>query len=191
MRAQAIRNRERVLRAARQSLAMSGVDVDVDDIALRAGVGVGTIYRNFPSKRALWLTLAMEQLAQLTTQAQMLVEGDDPNALLTLLFHVVDADDEDVALRCALVNGTLSLLAEAPVEVADFTHHVDSLLERARKAWKVRADVTVDDVFALIAAALAALQFANASCASADPRRVSKMVFDGLRRTLRPADGDG
>ena len=62
LRADARRNREKVLRAADEMLAAHGVDASIDDIASRAGVGVGTVYRNFPTKEALWEALLVARM---------------------------------------------------------------------------------------------------------------------------------
>src|ERR1700741_2859748 len=70
MRADAARNREKVLRAAREAFAESGYGVPLDEIAARAGVGPGTVYRHFPAKEALFEAVVAARLADLLEDAR-------------------------------------------------------------------------------------------------------------------------
>src|ERR1700689_4562891 len=73
LRADARRNRERVLRTAQQVFAAEGLGVSLDEIARRAGVGPGTVHRHFPAKEALYLAVAVDQIEQTVAEAEMLV----------------------------------------------------------------------------------------------------------------------
>jgi AcrR family transcriptional regulator len=78
LRADARRNREKVLAAARAVFAEQGVDAQMDDVARRADVGVGTVYRHFATKEVLLEAVVSGRLAQLTDEARALVDAADP-----------------------------------------------------------------------------------------------------------------
>ena len=78
LRADARRNREQVLRAAREAFAESGYGVPLDEIAARAGVGPGTVYRHFPAKEALFQAVVTARIEDLLGDARARADGDDP-----------------------------------------------------------------------------------------------------------------
>src|SRR6185369_10291950 len=78
MRADAARNREKVLRAAREAFAESGYGVPLDEIAARAGVGPGTVYRHFPAKEALFEAVVAARITDLVSDARARADADDP-----------------------------------------------------------------------------------------------------------------
>ena len=78
LRADAARNREKVLRAAREAFAESGYGVPLDEIASRAGVGPGTVYRHFPSKEALFEAVVTARITDLVSDARARADADDP-----------------------------------------------------------------------------------------------------------------
>src|SRR5438552_17829120 len=80
LRADARRNRERVLRAARDAFAESGYGVPLDDIAARAGVGPGTVYRHFPTKEALFQAVITARVTDLVAAARQRTADPDPGA---------------------------------------------------------------------------------------------------------------
>ena len=101
LRADAQRNRARVLEAAEVLFAAEGIEVPVDTIAEKAGVGVGTLYRHFPTKEKLCEAILLERLSQLTLDAQALAEAEDPAAaFFGFLEHIVE---EGAAKRDLLV----------------------------------------------------------------------------------------
>ena len=78
LRADARRNRERVIAAARAVFAEHGRDAQMDDVARRAGVGVGTVYRHFPTKEALLVALALDAFERVVAEARRALENPDP-----------------------------------------------------------------------------------------------------------------
>src|SRR5579885_3613499 len=82
LRADAVRNRARILEAANEAFAAEGLGVPIDVIAQRAGVGVGTMYRHFPTKEALGAAILTTKMEALIAEADRLAEADDPAAAL-------------------------------------------------------------------------------------------------------------
>jgi AcrR family transcriptional regulator len=181
LRADARRNRERVLRTAQQLFATEGLGVPLDEIARRAGVGPGTVHRHFPAKEALYLAVAADQFGQLTAEAEVLAAAGDPAALFTLLSRMVVTGAENAAVKSALAAAELDLRTAAPQVAADLTGHVAGLLRRAQAAGAARQDVTADEVMALVAGAFAAIQHAGAGASRSRPAHIAQIMLDGLR----------
>ncbi|KAB2340598.1 TetR/AcrR family transcriptional regulator [Actinomadura rudentiformis] len=181
LRADARRNRERVLRTAQQLFATEGLGVSLDEIARRAGVGPGTVHRHFPSKEALYLAVAIDQLRQLVAEAEALAATGDPAALFTLLSRMMASGAENAAVKSALVAAEFDLRTAAPDVAADLTRHVAGLLHRAHEAGAVRHDLTVDEVMALVAGAFAAIRHANAETSRKRAAHIAQLILDGLR----------
>ena len=182
LRADARRNRERVLRTAQQMFAAEGLGVSLDDIARRAGVGPGTVHRHFPAKEALYLAVAVDQIEQLATEAKVLAATGDPaTALFTQLSRMMAFGAENVAVKSALMAAEFDLRAAAPEIAADLTRHVADLLDRAQAARAVRGDVTVEEVMALVAGAFAAIRHAGAETSRPRAAHIAQLILDGLR----------
>jgi AcrR family transcriptional regulator len=182
LRADARRNRERVLRAAQRMFAADGLGVSLDEIARRAGVGPGTVHRHFPAKEALYLAVAVDQLERLAAEARVLVVAGDPAvALFTQLSRMVASGAENVAVKSALAAAEFDLRVAAPDVAADLTRQVADLLSRAQAAGAVRDDVTVEEVMALVAGAFAAIRHAGAEASRRRSAHIAELVLDGLR----------
>lgn len=184
LRADARRNRDRLLEVARQAFAAEGVSVSLDEIARRAGVGPGTLYRHFPTKEALFEAVVHERLRHLVDQARALSRADDPAAAL---FAVLDRVVADAAAKADLVDA----LAGAGVEVrtavaataADLRHEIGSILARAQDAGTIRGDIGTADLMAVLGGVLLALR--QPADNGADPRRALAILCDGLRAAPR------
>src|ERR1044071_6160977 len=88
LRADARRNREKVLAAARAVFSEHGREAQMDDVARRAGVGVGTVYRHFPTKEALIEALMVDSFKSIAAEAERALDIEDPwEALTTVLWH--------------------------------------------------------------------------------------------------------
>jgi AcrR family transcriptional regulator len=152
LRADAQRNRERVLRAADEMVAMHGVDASIDEIAARAGVGVGTVYRNFPTKEALLQALLVARLEPLTSAARAAAEAEDPGeAFIGFLARLSDEFANFKALVEAIESSGIDLPAAKQEVSGDLLRAVDVLLGRAQQTGRVRPDVSITDVVALMA----------------------------------------
>ncbi|MEV8442333.1 helix-turn-helix domain-containing protein [Actinosynnema sp. NPDC051121] len=180
-RADARRNRERVLRTARQLFAEEGLGVSLDEIARRAGVGPGTVHRHFPAKEALYLAVVTDQLEQLVAGARALAATDDPAALFTQLSRMMAMGAENAAVKSALMAAEFDLRSAAPDLAAELTRQVEVLLDRAHAGGVVRPDVTVDEVMALVAGAFAAIRHANAETSRERSGHLARIILDGLR----------
>jgi AcrR family transcriptional regulator len=176
LRADARRNRERVLDAAREAFAASGYGVPLDAIAARAGVGPGTVYRHFPTKEALFEAVAVARVRELVALAEAGVRADDPGAALDALLARIA--EEAVAKRD--LPDALGGVGAAAVAVARAELHgaLDALLDRARVAGAVRPGIGASELIALLKGLLQAVQ------ESGDPdlpARLLAVVRDGLR----------
>lgn len=166
MRADARRNRARILDGARAAVADAGVDATMEEIARRAGVAVGTLYRHFPAKDDLVAAVVedgAERIAALAERALGAVDGGaGPGAELEALVRAVaDRYATDRAFKVAtgalehgLEHGLEDELAAAPPDspVARATGSITALLNRARDAGAVRADTTLADLVLLLGA---------------------------------------
>ncbi len=182
LRADARRNRDKVLAAARAAFAESGFGVPLDDIAARAGVGPGTVYRHFPTKEALFEAVSLVRVQDLTADARARAASDDPGAAFD--GFLVRLAGEATAKRD--IPDALDGLGAATVAArADMHDALDVLLRRAQEVGAVRPEVRVADLFALMKGLTHAIR------GSDDPELADRMlavVRDGLHRPKVPED---
>lgn len=176
-RADARRNRERVLAAAREAFAAQGPSVSLDDIARQAGVGAGTVHRHFPTKDELFEAVIADRLRQLAEAVRELADAGDPGAAFFAFFQRLAEDAQrNLALSAALTNpadiGAAALEAGAALQAG-----LGVLLARAQRAGAVRTDLAIADLHAIIAGALAMEQ----RLPPASRGRGLAIVADGLR----------
>lgn len=179
LRADAERNRQRVLEVAQQAFAAEGLAVPIDEIARRAGLGVGTLYRHFPTKEALFEAIIVDRLDQLAESAKACAKAEDPGAtLFDFLSHMAEGSAAKKDFHAALVGVRLDLdrIKAAKVRVK---RALGVLVRRAQSVGAVRSDVDADDVMILVMGALHAADPYGAS--EADRKRLLAVVFDGLR----------
>lgn len=178
LRADAARNRARVLEVAYRMFADEGLSVPIDDIARRAGVGAGTVYRHFPTKDDLYRAVIKDRLRHVTDAGRELLasDGQRGDSLFTFLRSMGQCGDTDRGLVEALAGIGFDINAAVPGAEAEFLDLVGGMLRAAQSAGTVREDVTVPEVKALMVACQAA-QGCNADVAD----RVVELVLDGLR----------
>ncbi|MFE6687785.1 TetR/AcrR family transcriptional regulator [Streptomyces sp. NPDC057743] len=191
-RADARRNRALVLQAARSAFAERGLGVPLDEIARRAGVGAGTVYRHFPSKEALFRAAVRDRMWLFADAAGELTDADDPGEVFfRFLASVVRLAAPNRALCEVLeaVEGRGPEAAEEGPEL-EFLAALGVLLARAQRAGAVRADVDLDDVRVLLAGVLTMERRRSAGWgpagAEGEPQaapagRMAALLFDGLR----------
>jgi AcrR family transcriptional regulator len=152
MRADAQRNRQRILQAAEAMFAEHGPQASTEEVAQRAGVAIGTVFRHFPTKAELLRALMKRLLQQVTDEAGTLVEQGDPNsALLEFFTHLV----EQATANRSVVGLLASEGIEAPITgaLASLTDVVQQLLQRGQQAGAIRTEIRVDEVMALLVSA--------------------------------------
>jgi AcrR family transcriptional regulator len=146
LRADARRNREKVLTAARAVFADQGVDAQMDDVARRADVGVGTVYRHFPTKDALLTALTDELFGVIAAYAREMLELDDPwEAFLKTMWFSGEKTAGDRAFAEILGASRNMIPTECPGK-KELTGSVAEMMARAIAAGKMRPDVVIDDI---------------------------------------------
>jgi AcrR family transcriptional regulator len=180
MRADAQRNRQRILEAADEVFAEHGPQGSTEEVARRAGVAIGTVFRHFPTKADLLRALMKRLLQQVTDDAGILVEQGDPKtALLEFFTRLVE--------RTTANRSIVSLLAAEGIEVpitgalGSLTDVVQELLQRGQHIGAIRAEIRVDEVMALL---VSACQGALSGSWSPELRqRTLAIMFAGLTST--------
>jgi AcrR family transcriptional regulator len=180
LRADARRNRARVLAAAEAVFADKGVTASTEEVARAAGVGIGTVFRHFPTKEALLEAVFVDRLRQLARYAEELADAPDPGAAFFEFFtRMVENSvnkNADAAARAAAGVDVRTALAEVKT---DLLEAMDVLLHRAQQAGAVRADLAGREVVALlVGAARAAEMLADPTAAA----RALAVTVDGMRQ---------
>src|SRR3954469_18188531 len=178
LRADARRNREAIVKAAREVFARDGRQAQMDDVARRAKVGVGTVYRHFPTKEALLAGLASDRFEQIAGYAETALTVEDPwEAFAGFLRRCAQLQAEDRALSQVLQDQP-DLMCTAAVARGDLQEAMRQLVGRAQAAGVLRADFRPLDV-GMVTCAL--------SRAGGPPgsswERMLEFVLDGLRCT--------
>lgn len=179
VRADAARNRARVLDVAYQTFAAEGLSVPIDEIARRAGVGAGTVYRHFPTKDALFQAVIADRMYHLIDEGRALLTSEDPGqALFTFLrTMVLQWGAADRGMVEALAGIGIDINDAVPQAEEDFLLMLAELLRAAQQAGTARPDVGVAEVKTLLVGCQA-MQGYNADLAE----QVTDVALDGLRR---------
>ncbi len=180
LRADAARNRARVLDVAYQTFAAEGLSVPIDEIARRAGVGAGTVYRHFPTKEALFAAVIEDRMQRLVDDAHALLKSDGPGeAVFTFLRSIVlQWGATDRGLVDAMAGLGIDIASAAPDAEDAFLAVLGELLSAAQEAGTVRRDVGVRDVKTILVGCQAMEAYDSALA-----ERVTDVVVDGLRAT--------
>jgi AcrR family transcriptional regulator len=150
LRADAERNRRRLLDAAQALFRERGLDVGVAEIAQRAGVGRGTLFRNFPTKQDLIAAIVIDRMHEATEYGRKLLDAQDAGeALFGFLEEIVGRQQLDRALFEA-VGDTFLANQDIRAAHAEIVGGLDELLTRAKDAGAVRSDVGAMDVLMLL-----------------------------------------
>ena len=157
--------------------ATEGLAVPIEEIAKRAGVGVGTVYRHFPTKEALFAAIVEDKLARILEHVTSLAADPAPGpAFFAVLDRMAAEGAHKKDLVDALAVAGIDMRSSAADVAAQLRSALGTLLRRAQAAGAVRAGVGVEDVFALLGATLAA-----ASRTGRSPMRLFAVIRDGLR----------
>jgi AcrR family transcriptional regulator len=178
MRADAARNRARVLEVAYETFAVEGLSVPIDEIARRAGVGAGTVYRHFPTKEALFQAVIKDRMQHLADDGYALLESAGPGeAIFAFLRSIVlQWGATDRGLVEALAGFGIDIDQAAPDAEDAFLAVLDELLRAAQKAGTARRDIGVREVKSILVGCQA-MEAYNPALAE----QVTDVVIDGLR----------
>jgi AcrR family transcriptional regulator len=173
LRADARRNRERILKAARKVFAEQGMHSQIDDVARRAKVGVGTVYRHFPTKDALLDAVVREHFGVIAGFALEALEREDAwEGFCDLIWRAAEYNAKDMAFCDTIASTDKSSI----IEEVGLLRTTGALIERAKAQGRIRADATADDVGIMMLGASAVMRLHPEGW-----RRHITLMLDGLR----------
>lgn len=181
LRADARRNREKVMAAAAAAFAACGLEAQMEDVARRAGLGVGTVYRHFPTKEAIVEALAEQHFRRLADIAEAALEeqGDAWEVFSATIWRAASAAAGDIAW-CEIIGAAPAAVQAAAGERDRLATATATLIARAQEAGLMREDATVEDVRTIMCGFghVAAAQRAGGGL---DWERYLEIALDGLR----------
>jgi AcrR family transcriptional regulator len=155
LRADAKENREQILQAAHKIFAEKGLSVPISEIARQAGIGIGTVYRHFPTKEALFNAVNISYKQKFTEEAKSLI--NQPNAgkaFFDFFSLIMEYGFTNRAVRDAFRIGTFRVRTATSGVLLDFQSACADLLTRAQQAKAVREDIDIMDLIALMSGLL-------------------------------------
>ncbi|MGV9853050.1 TetR/AcrR family transcriptional regulator [Streptomyces sp. NPDC003442] len=185
LRADALRNRERIVAAAREVIVESGAHIPLDEIARRAGVGNATIYRHFTDRRELIHHVALSVMSCVADQAESaLAEEDDTFSALRRFVHA--AADEHIGALCLLLSDGLDKEHPDLIATRDrLADAVEALMGAAKDDGKLRTDIGVGDL--MVALNQLTRPLPGSACVDFEPfvHRHLQLFLDGLHTPAR------
>lgn len=179
LRADAVRNRARVLAAAETLFAKEGADAQLLDIAKCAGVGAGTVHRHFPTKEALLAEVLAARTTELLDQAVAISTDCGPAEAFFAFWALVAEQAQRNAALCDAFTPSVTHQLRIPEALrARFEHTLAEMLKAAQAAGAVRADLDANDVIALLSVSVTADQRREPA---GQPGRLAGIVADALR----------
>ncbi|MER7007109.1 helix-turn-helix domain-containing protein [Dactylosporangium sp. NPDC000555] len=178
LRADAARNRRLLLAAAADEFAERGLEASIADIARRAGIGKGTVFRHFATKEDLIAAIVLDRVEVLIETGDHLLEADDPGQALLGFLEV--AAEQRQQRDLSFLHGASSGNTEVSQVQERLRATIDALVDRARDHGAVRDDITGTDLFLLMCAP----NYVAGYAPGAPPdlwRRYLAIIFDGLR----------
>jgi len=182
LRADARRNRERIMCAGRELFAREGPEAQMDQIAAHAGVGIGTVYRHFPTKEALlteMVRVRFQEFAAIATLAEQTVDPRD--ALETVMRRSAEAVEGDIGFQLAMMGSDQLEWEGIEEQKAVLAAILSRIIRRAVSAGVVRDDFTFED-FGMVMCGITSTMYYKPG--SADWRRHLEILLHGL---LNPA----
>lgn len=179
LRADARRNRAAVIVAAKRLFADEGLDAQMPDVARAANVGVGTVYRHFPTKEDLIAALVSERFERLAQRAREGLEAEDPwEGVAGLIRFAAQIQAEDRAL-CEVM-GSRPEVMDAAARATDLPELCEKLVTRAQRSGQLRRDLAWQDI-PMIACGLGPITHATVGPATGRWPRLVEIILDGLR----------
>jgi AcrR family transcriptional regulator len=180
LRADALRNRAKVLEAAETVFDTRGTGASTEEVAREAGVGIGTVFRHFPTKEALLEAVYVTRLRKLAEEAGVLASAGDPGeAFFAFFTRVVGHAATKNAFSAALVEAGVDLRETTAETGQELKRALATLLTRAQEAGAIRHDVGLPEVMTLLVGASQAAEYTGGDQGVRD--RALAVVFDGLR----------
>uniref|UniRef100_A0AAU2JNQ7 TetR/AcrR family transcriptional regulator n=1 Tax=Streptomyces sp. NBC_00049 TaxID=2903617 RepID=A0AAU2JNQ7_9ACTN len=184
-RADAVRNRERILAAAREVLVELGSSAPFDEVARRAGIGNATLYRHFPDRPTLVHHVVLFVMDQVTASAEAAL-AEEPDAFAALCRFTHAAADERIGALCPMLAGDFDrdhpelLAARTALEVA-----VETLMTAGQDAGLIRTDIGAGDL--MVALSQLSRPLPGTACLDVDryAHRHLQLFLDGLRAPAR------
>jgi AcrR family transcriptional regulator len=176
LRADARRNRQAVIDAAKQLFAEKGLDTQMPDLARAANVGVGTVYRHFPTKDQLIGAIACEHFARLADRAREDLESAD--GLCDFIRFSVQIQADDVGL-CEVIGSRPDFMDEA-ARAAGLVELAQELVQRAQESGQLRPDIEWQDI-PMISCGLGHVTHRNPPPSAGRWPRLVEIILDGLR----------
>jgi AcrR family transcriptional regulator len=179
LRADARRNRKAVIAAAKKLFADQGLDAQMPDVAKGANVGVGTVYRHFPTKDDLVAALVAERFERLAQKAGEGLQADDPwEGMADFIRFSAQLQADDRGL-CEVM-GSRPEVMDAAARAVGLPELCERLVERAQRSGQLRQDLTWEDI-PMIACGLGRITQATVGPASGRWPRLLEIILDGLR----------
>jgi AcrR family transcriptional regulator len=177
-RADARRNRERIMSAGRELFARDGPQAQMDEIAAHAGVGIGTVYRHFPTKEALLTAMVRERFQEFAEIAEVAEEIQDPRtALESVICTSAEAVEGDSGFQLAMMGSNELEWEGIEEDKAALAEVVSRIISRAAAAGVVRDDFTFEDFGMMMCGVTSTMYFKPGS---ADWRRHVEIILNGV-----------
>ena len=179
LRADARRNRERIMSSGRELFARDGPEAQMDEIAAHAGVGIGTVYRHFPTKEALLTEMVRVRFQEFAAIATLAEDTVDPrDALETVMRRSAEAVEGDVGFQLAMMGSNQLEWEGIEEQKAVLAAVLTRIIRRAVSAGVVRDDFTFED-FGMVMCGITSTMYYKPG--SADWRRHLAIILNGVR----------
>lgn len=186
MRADAKQNKEQILQAAHKIFAEKGLSVPISEIARQAGIGIGTVYRHFPTKEALFSAVNISYKQKLAEEAKSLINHPDPDkAFFDFFSRVMEEGLTNRAVRDAFRIGIFRVRTATSGVLLDFQSAFADLLTRAQQAKAVREDIDIMDLITLMSGILMVAEEPEDVSSKNRFNQLLSIVCDGLRCKIR------
>jgi AcrR family transcriptional regulator len=180
LRADARRNRERIMAAAGELFARLGHEAQMEQIAAQCGLGMGTLYRHFPNKQSLLTAMVRERFQGMTELARAAEEIDDPrDAFETILRDYLEAVEGDAGFQFALMDARTIDWGDVAQKKDEFVEIVTRIINRAVASGQLRDDLTFADFTVLTHGGMSIMYFKPAGIS--DWRRHLELALNGTR----------